>query len=111
MWGREILERKFPPHEIDMDNDGRVDYIKPRRAAVFYCKNLLPDVALCVVLQLVSAAIFISLEEWDYGDALYHCIVTATTVCPHEPPRDPPADRAADMCSCGRAGGVRRLEY
>ena len=34
-----------------------------------------------VLLQLVSAAVFVQLEEeWDYGDAIYHCIVTATTV-------------------------------
>jgi len=32
-------------------------------------------------VQLASAAIFVSLDDtWSYGDAVYHCLVTATTV-------------------------------
>lgn len=47
---------------------------------VYYSKNLLPDAVLSLLLQLVSAAVFVALEGWDYGDAMYHCLVTATTV-------------------------------
>ena len=31
--------------------------------------------------KLVSAAVFVTVESsWSYGDAVYHCLVTATTV-------------------------------
>ena len=43
----------------------------------------MPVAILCVVIQLVSAAIFTAISEGpmtNYGNALYHCIITATTV-------------------------------
>ena len=53
----------------------------PRHAVVFYFKNLLPSIVLNIVLQLVSAAIFVAVEPGlGIFDAFYHCIVTATTV-------------------------------
>lgn len=79
--GRELLEQTFPMYAVDIDGDGVADYKIPVHPLRFYSKNLLPSLALNVVLQLVSAAVFIVFEEeWDFGDALYHCVVTATTV-------------------------------
>jgi len=79
--GRQWLEHVFPQIPIDIDGDGVADYMKPRPSIVYYIKNLLPSLALTVILQLVSAAIFCAIDpSWDYGSAMYHCIVTATTV-------------------------------
>ena len=47
---------------------------------VWYTARLLPSVTLNIVLQLVSAGIFLYIEGWDFGTAMYHCMVTATTV-------------------------------
>ena len=31
-------------------------------------------------MQLSCAGVFLAFEEWSYGDAVWHCLVTATTV-------------------------------
>jgi len=41
---------------------------------------MLPSILLNCGLQFASAAIFVGIEGWGYGDAVYHCFVTATTV-------------------------------
>ena len=33
-----------------------------------------------IVAQLSCAGVFLAFEDWDYGDAVWHCLVTATTV-------------------------------
>ena len=44
-------------------------------------RSLLPSLALTVILQLVSSAIFCAANPpWNFGDAIYWCWVTATTV-------------------------------
>lgn len=59
----------------------RTDYSVPRAPAIFYFKQLSPSLFLNVGLQLVFAGIFVAIEEnWNYFDAVYHCLVTATTV-------------------------------
>ena len=64
---------------IDMDGDGDIDFYQPRPPAVYYLKNLLPSFLLTVVLQLLSAAIFCAIDPtWDFGSAVYHCIVTVS---------------------------------
>ena len=79
--GREALERIFPPKRIDIDGDGECDYVLPCHWTIYYTKNLLPSVLLNVLVQLVSAVFFMMLEPaWTFGDAFYHCIITATTV-------------------------------
>ena len=79
--GRARLERAFPMVSVDLDGDGESDYRIPASTFRFYAKNLLPSLLLNVSLQLVSAGVFIALEsEWSFGDAVYHCVVTATTV-------------------------------
>ena len=52
----------------------------PRGAVLYYAKSLAPSLTLNLAVQFLSAAIFCSVEGWDFGSALYHCIVTATTV-------------------------------
>ena len=79
--GREALERAFPMDGVDLEGDGQPDFFKPRHPLVYYFKNLLPSLVLTVALQLASAAIFVAIDaSMDFGSALYHCIVTATTV-------------------------------
>ena len=78
--GRNLLERMFPQIPVDPDGSGSDIFYKPRPPLIYYCKNLLPSVLITVILQCISAEIFVFIEGWDYGSALYHCIVTATTV-------------------------------
>jgi len=78
--GRELLERLFPQIEVDLNGNGEVDYKKPRHWTIYYSKNLLPLLLIVVVAQLACAGVFLAFEDWDYGDAVYHCLVTATTV-------------------------------
>ena len=49
-------------------------------AVTWYTTRLLPSMCLNVALQLISALVFHLIEGWDFGTAVYHCIVTATTV-------------------------------
>ena len=74
--GRVCLERWFPQRELDCD--GLIIKV-PRSAVLYYAKNLLPSVLLNLLVQLASAAIFCAIESWEYGAAMYHCLVTATT--------------------------------
>ena len=66
---------------VDLSGDGKVDFIEPPAAFVFWAQELLPAVVLWLVLQLVSASIFVVCQsDLDFGTALYHCFITATTV-------------------------------
>jgi hypothetical protein len=78
--GRALLERLFPAYSVDVDGDGVADYVVPRHPILYYGKNLLPSLMLNMAVQLASAGVFCAIEEWDYGSALYHCLVTVTTV-------------------------------
>ena len=81
--GRRWLERVWPQEVIDLDGSGEEEFYFtiPRGQLLFYTKNLLPDIVLSVMLQCGSAALFRAIEpDWNFGDAFYHCIVTATTV-------------------------------
>ena len=79
--GRALLDKFFPPEYIDIDGDGGNDYPVPAAAPVFYLKKVVPSLMLIFVLQIVSALIFVALEPtWSFGDAMYHCIVTVSTV-------------------------------
>jgi len=74
------LDRRFPPQTIDLNGDGSADVIIPGAAPIYYMKNMLAPGMVLMVLQVVSAFVFTHLEDWTLGDALYHCIITATTV-------------------------------
>ena len=78
--GRDVLERAFPVNKIDIDGDGTADFAYPRYFIIGYTKGMFPSLLLNIGLQLGSAAIFVSIEGWSYGNAVYHCLVTATTV-------------------------------
>lgn len=79
--GRAFLERMYPQEKVDLDGNGEVDFTIPRKAYIYYTKNLLPSLVVYTVLNLISAAVFSAIEPgWSYFDAWYHCLVTATTV-------------------------------
>jgi len=78
--GRDILERCCPRRKVDIDGDGTADFSYPLPAPLYYAKNLLPSVLLNATLQGLSALAYSHLEGWTYLEALYHCVVTATTV-------------------------------
>lgn len=89
-WARRHLRRLIPP-STQKDEDGR-EVIESK--FVFYSKNMLPNIGLNIVLQLGSAGVFVAIERWDYGSALYHCIVTATTVGYGDESIDSPSGQA-----------------
>ena len=65
----------------DLTGDGQIDFIEPPSAFVYWTQETMPAITLLLVLQLVSAAVFVALvPDLDFGMALYHCFVTATTV-------------------------------
>lgn len=74
------LELLFPQEGIDVDGNGKHDYKVPRAWYIYYPKNLLPEIIMNVLLQQLSALVFVAIEDWDYGTAMYHCWVTASTV-------------------------------
>jgi len=79
--GRNAIERCFPQPGIDIDGDGTADFKVPRSSFVYYSKNLLAPLVVITLIQLLCALIFAAIEpNMFFGDALYHCIVTATTV-------------------------------
>ena len=77
---REFFERIFPQKGIDIDGDGTADFKVPRPPLAFYSKNLFVPALIIVTIQCCFSAVFSVLEGWDFGLALYHCLVTATTV-------------------------------
>ena len=51
------------------------------KALVGVIHSLLPSLALTLGLQLISGAVFCAVNPfWTFGDAIYWCWVTATTV-------------------------------
>ena len=78
--GRAFLSRLFPAQVLDIDGDGEADFTYPRHWAIYYTKNLLPTLLLIISVNLLTALAFELIEGWSYSDALYHCVVTATTV-------------------------------
>ena len=64
-----------------MSHPPRSDFKVPRKPYIYYGKNLSSPLLIVIALQLFFAAIFVVLEtKWNYGDAVYHVFVTATTV-------------------------------
>ena len=77
---RAILERIFPQQGIDIDGDGTADFKVPRGPWLYFSKNLSGPILIVVAIQCLFAAVFCAIEGWDFGTAMYHCLVTATTV-------------------------------
>ena len=78
--GRDLTDQVFPRTPVDLNGDGTIDYYAPRAAWIYYLKNLAPLFLLVIIMQLSCAGVFLAFEEWSYGDAVWHCLVTATTV-------------------------------
>ena len=78
---RDAIERAFPQRTIDIDGDGTPDFKVPRDALTYYTKNMSGPIITITVIQLLYAAIFVSLvPDLTFGRAFYHCLVTITTV-------------------------------
>lgn len=75
-----FFERMCPQKGIDIDEDGTADFKMPRHPILYYPKELLPSFLIGLALQLTSAALFTKVEGWTFGTAMYHCMVTSTTV-------------------------------
>ena len=67
--GRSYMEKLFPQVGVDLSGDGKPDYFKPRPPLIYYSKNLMPSLLLTVIVQLISAAVFCSVEGWAFFDA------------------------------------------
>ena len=78
--GRDLVGKLFPVVYVDVDGDGEEDYELPQHALVFYGKNLMPSFALNLLVQLSFSFVFCAIEDISFGLAMYHCLVTATTV-------------------------------
>jgi voltage-gated potassium channel Kch len=79
-WSKRQFERLRPPTMVDINGEGIRDFALPDDAWLHYTKHMLPSILLNVVMQLVAAGVFVAIEGWYYGDAFYHCLITATTV-------------------------------
>ena len=79
-WSKRQFERLQPPTMVDINGEGIRDFALPDAAWLHYTKHMLPSILLNVAMQLVAAGVFVAIEGWYYGDAFYHCLITATTV-------------------------------
>lgn len=87
-WGRKKLKQVLPEHlqarhggsSKKLDKSKSTEEAEATSATLFYFQNMLPSLFLTLVLQTLSALVFTYIEGWDYGLALYHCLVTASTV-------------------------------
>ena len=65
----------------------------PPHPLIFYTSRLIGPLIAVLLLQLGGAACFVAVEGWDYGTAVYHCMITATV---RATSRRPPAARRRD---------------
>ena len=81
-FSRKVLTFVLPqPVPIDLDGNGKNDVLLPPHAVNFYATRLTGPVLMLFALQMLFAGVFSAIEPgWSYGLALYHCLVTATTV-------------------------------
>ena len=67
---------------VDVSGDGKADFVAPPPGHVFWTQELLPASLLWMIIQLASAAIFTQVGDGritNFGNAFYHCCITATT--------------------------------
>ena len=65
---------------IDIDGDGVEDLVEPPHYIIYYSSGLVVPGTIVLIAQVGCAAIFHAIEDMSYGTALYHCLVTSTTV-------------------------------
>ena len=70
---------------VDLSGDGNADYAMPMGPIAYWVQHYTFNVVVFAVLQLVSAKVFTLLLDdagrpLGFGDALYHCMISATTV-------------------------------
>lgn len=66
---------------VDLDGDGEDDFEEPPRAIRYYLGGFSFWIVIIMLSNVVSAAVYIMVDPAiGYGNALYHCWVTATTV-------------------------------
>jgi hypothetical protein len=74
------LVDKYIFHQDPVQDNGTPVY-DPERPFKFWFKGLAFGVTMLLVIQVVFAGIFVCTQpDMGYGNALYHCLVTATTV-------------------------------
>jgi len=78
---RDALEKVFPQHQIDINGNGNADFAVPRSPPVYFAKNLAGPLLVVLIVQCLSALIYAAIEQqWNFWEAAYYCMVTATTV-------------------------------
>jgi len=78
---RSIVLRGDSTVAVDLDGDGDIDFEEPPNVVRYYAGGFSFWIFIIMSINLVSAAIYVAIDsELDYGTALYHCWVTATTV-------------------------------
>eukprot|EP00929_Paragymnodinium_shiwhaense_P085661 TRINITY_DN46082_c0_g1_i1.p1 TRINITY_DN46082_c0_g1~~TRINITY_DN46082_c0_g1_i1.p1 ORF type:complete len:623 (+),score=187.77 TRINITY_DN46082_c0_g1_i1:87-1955(+) len=66
---------------VDVDGDGEADFTKAMPGYTFWMRGLVCSLLMLLILQLGSAAIYTAVvPDLTFRDAMYHCMVTATTV-------------------------------
>ena len=74
-WAARHVTKLFKTRSVDDEGHAVAE-----RASIYYLKFLFPLILLNILFQLIFAGIFTQVQGMDYFAALYHCIVTATTV-------------------------------
>ncbi|CAE7496174.1 TPKA [Symbiodinium natans] len=70
----------FRPGSLAVPDGDTVEEKEPPHAFVFYACNLFIPILLFTTWQLLCATVFVALQDMSFLLALYHCVVTATTV-------------------------------
>mmetsp|Transcript_2912 Transcript_2912/g.6720 ORF Transcript_2912/g.6720 Transcript_2912/m.6720 type:complete len:388 (-) Transcript_2912:74-1237(-) len=66
---------------LDIDCDGEPDFVLPAGAVVYWTSNLAFPLTVIILFQFFSSLVYSLCQPGlGYWDALYHCLVTATTV-------------------------------
>ena len=74
------VNRALPRTQLDVDGDGESDFAVPRHWVMAYALTMMPSILLLLTLQFVFAGAFSAIEGWNFGDAMWHCFSTSTTV-------------------------------
>lgn len=101
---RRALGRAFPLHQVavDLDGDGEDDYSVPQHTVLFYGRNLLPSLALNLLVQLSFSAIFTlpHVAGLHYSHAMYYCLVVRRCRAANRIPHRPRASSETPTCIC-----------